>query len=96
MENIELDIFITNLDKRNIKNEYTGEITNWCMVTYLIPKENNNRSKGCAQLSCYCSENAFNDLEKYMYKWSKAKLSQKVDGNRIKLKIKSVNDVVVS
>ena len=97
-----LEIFIINLDKKYIKNDKTGEITNYCMVTYLIPKENTNKSKGCAQLSCYVNENAFNDLDKYMYKWVKAVVKdfpEYKDGkptNRIKLKIKSVNDVVVS
>lgn len=95
MEN-NLEIFITNLDKRYIKNENSGEITNFCMVTYLIPKENTNKSKGLAQLSCYCKESAFNDLDKFMYKWTKATLTSKVDGNRLKLKIKSVNDILVS
>ena len=54
------------------------------------------RRKGCAQLSCYCKENAFTDLEKYMYKWSKAVVKDTVEDNRIKLKIKSVDNVVVS
>ena len=92
----QLEIFITNLDKKYIKNKVTGEVTNWCMVTYLIPKEENIKSKGCAQLSCYCKENAFTDLEKYMYKWSKAVVKDTVEDNRIKLKIKSVDNVVVS
>lgn len=95
MENT-LDIFITNLDKRQIKNEKNGEVTDWCMVTYLIPKEDTNRSKGCAQLSCYCSSTAFTSLEKLMMKWTKAKVRNIVDGNRIKLKIISVENVVVS
>ncbi len=95
MEN-KMEIFITNLDKRNITNEKTGEISNWCMVTYFIKKEDTDRSKGNAQLSCYCKANAFNDLEKYMYKWSNANITQTVEGNRIKLKIKSVDNVVVS
>lgn len=95
MEN-NLEIFITNLDKKYIKNDKTGELTNYCMVTYLIPKENTNRSKGSAQLSCYVNESAFNELEKFMFKWTKAIVKSKVDGNRLKLKIKSVNDVVVS
>lgn len=94
MNEIDLEIFITNLDKRTIKKN--DETTNWCMVTYLVPKENSRFSKGCAQLFCYCKENAFEDLEKYMYKWTKVKMTQFVDGNRIKLRIKSVNDIVVS
>lgn len=95
MENT-LDIFITNLDKRQIKNDKTGEVTDWCMVTYLIPKEDTNRSKGCAQLSCYCNATAFTSLDKLMMKWTKAKVRNIVDGNRIKLKIMSVDNVVVS
>ena len=95
MEN-SLEIFITNLDKKYIKNETTGEIKNYCMVTYLISKEDTTRSKGLAQLSCWCNEDAFNSLDKFLCKWSKANVISKVDGNRLKLKIKSVNDVVVS
>lgn len=95
MEN-KLNIFITNLDKRNITNEKTGEVSNWCMVTYFIKKDNTERSKGNAQLSCYCKSSAFDDLEKYMFKWVDAIVTQIVDGNRIKLKIKSIDNVVVS
>ena len=95
MEN-NIEIFITNLDKRYIKNDNTGEIKNFCMVTYLINKEDTSKSKGLAQLSCYCNESAFNDLDKYLCKWSKAVVSSIVDGNRLKLKLRRVNDIVVS
>lgn len=91
-----IEIFITNLDKRNITSERTGEITNWCMVTYFIKKDNTERSKGCAQLTCYVKPEAFSSLEKYMFKWANATLTQSVDKNRIKLKIKSVDNIVVS
>lgn len=91
-----LDIFITNLDKKYIKDKNTGEVSNWTMVTYLIAKEETNKSKGCAQLTCYVSESAFTELDKFMYKWTKAQVKDVVEDNRIKLKIKSVNDVVVS
>lgn len=71
----ELNIFITNLDKKKITNERTGEVTDWVMVTYLVAKESTDKSKGVSQLSCYCKPNAWTDLDKYMFKWAKAVLT---------------------
>lgn len=92
----ELKIFIINLDKKQIRNEKTGEVTDWCMVTYLVPKEETSKSKGVAELSCYCQPIAWDELDKHMFKWVNAKMTQTVEKNRIKLKIKSINNVVVS
>ena len=78
----QLEIFITNLDKKYIKNKVTGEVTNWCMVTYLIPKEENIKSKGCAQLSCYCKENAFTDLAIKQYKLIQRSANNTVGSSR--------------
>lgn len=92
----ELKIFIINLEKKVIKNEYTGEISDWVKVTYLVPKEETKKVKGAVELSCYCKPNAWTDLDKFMFKWINAKMSQTVEKNRIKLKIKSIDNVVVS
>ena len=92
----EIEIFITNLDKKNIVNQKTGELTNWCMVTYMIKKEDTDKSIGVAHLSCYCKPNAWNDLKPYMFKWTKAFMTQVVENNRIKLKIKQIDKYLLS
>jgi len=91
-----MEIFITNFDKKQIKNERTGEVTDWCMVTYFIKKDDTNKSKGPAILSCYCKSNAWGDLDKYSFKWVKATMSQVVEKNRLKLKIKKIGNDIVS
>lgn len=96
MEQLEMEIFITNFDKKQIKNDKTGEVKDYCMVTYMIKKLDTNKSKGPAVLSCYCNANAWGDLDKYSFKWVKAKMTQVVENNRLKLKIKSIGNDVVS
>lgn len=94
--NLDFEIFITNLDKRQIVNEKTGEVSDWCMVTYFVKKEDTEKSRGPVQLTCYCKPNAWSDLNEYRFKWAKAKMSQSIEKNRMKLKIKSIDKYVVS
>lgn len=92
----EYEIFITNLDKKKIINKNTGEVTDWCMVTYMIKKEETDNSIGPAHLSCYCKPTAWTDLKQFMFKWTNAVMNQVVDNNRLKIKIKKIDKYILS
>lgn len=92
----EMKIFVTNLDKKKITNKNTGEVRDYCMVTFLVAKEETSNSKGTAQLTCYCKPEAWTILDKYMFKWVSATMNNIVENNRLKVKIKQVDEAILS
>lgn len=92
----ETKIFISNLDRTTITNARTGEVVPYTIITYFVEKEENDKHVGPAQLMCYVDEKAFDKLKEMTFKWLPATLSQTVDKNRLKLKIKQVGNVLVS
>lgn len=96
MENQTMKIIITNLDKINITNEKTGEIKTYCRVGYLVEKEPTEHSIGYAQLQSYVKDDAFNQLKDQLLKPMIATYSTIVDKNRFKIKLKKINNYVLS
>lgn len=96
MNNQTMRIIITNLDKINIKNDKTGEVTPFCRITYLIEKEPTERSLGYAQMESYVKEDAFLQLKNQLLKPLTATYTNRVEKNRFKIKLLKINEYVLS
>lgn len=72
MEN-NLEILITNLYKVNFLSQKTGEVTQKCVIEYLIKKEDTPNSRGLVKLCpTYCDVKYFDELSKYLYRFVRA------------------------
>ena len=61
----DLKIFLINLEKTRIKNKDSGEVIEFCKITYAIPVPDEERFSGLCILDSYKNVKYFDELKSY-------------------------------
>lgn len=59
---------IINLGKTEFPNERTGEIVDMCVVTYVTPREEDEKSCGCDVRTAYIPGDNYDKLKRFVHK----------------------------